>query len=243
MENLTLDSIQQIVLNTEEEWEQFFKSQNNPSTNTTNPEPFVRGITKYNGKDIIGNIADQIGAEIRKGIDDSIKFIRLKEAKRENDIVYPSVRIVLDDSSKEINVKALLNGDICKRYNVKTITLCHPDQSYKRGACCYINENGERVYDIINGSYNINLTWNIEEKICNIRINVKDDGTVTLLESHGITEEELLANKEVKIGKKREAKFLHEALASQLPQSLSKSARVLVLQSSVEAYESIAQEL
>ncbi|GFR24542.1 putative 3-methyladenine DNA glycosylase [Trichonephila clavata] len=39
-----------------------------------------------------------------------------------------------------------------------------------------------------------------------------------LLESNGITEEQLRANKEVKVGKRREPKSLHEALASQLPQ-------------------------
>lgn len=208
-----------VTLDDDVAWSTFFALQNNASTNSTNSKPFARGKNKYNGKDIICKIADQIKEEISKGIENNaIEFIRLKEAKRENDIVYPSTRVVLNDNEKEVNIMKLLSGNACKKYNVKTITSCHPNKNKTRGLCCYINDNGERVYEVINGSYDITLSWYVEDNKCKIKININDDGTIKILEGNGITQKQLLANKEVKVGKKCEAKPLHEALASQLLQ-------------------------
>ncbi len=217
-----------ITLDDDEAWNKFFSLQNNLSTNITNPKPFARGKNKYNGRDITGKISEQIKKEISKNIvNNTIGSIRLKEAKRENDIVYPSIRVVLNDSEKEVNVTKLLSGNTCRKYNVKTITFCYPNQKKTRGACCYINDNGKRVYEVINGSYQMTIKWYAGEKECNIKININDDGSIKLIKDNGITEEQLRANKEVKVGKKCEAKFLHEALASQLQQKSSELIKVL----------------
>lgn len=205
-----------VILNSDKEWEEFFELQNDLKTNRTNPKPFSRKINKYNGKILLGKIPNRIKAEILKG-SDAIEEVKIKEAKRENDIVYPSVRVMLN-RDKEVNVTKLLSNDVCKKYNVKTITLCHSDET--RGACCYTNDNKERVYEIINGSYNMTIKWYVEEKECKIKINIDSNGTITLLESNDVTEEQLRANKKVKIGKKSKANFLHEtSLLSNLQQS------------------------
>ncbi|MGL9688285.1 MAG: hypothetical protein ACR5K6_00580 [Wolbachia sp.] len=106
---------------------------------------------------------------------------------------------------------------------MKTTTFCHPNQEKKRGACCYINDNGERVYEIISGLYEITLRWYVDGKECKIKINIDNKNGVRLLESNGVTEEQLRANKEVKVGKRREPKSLYEALASQLQQAQPES--------------------
>ncbi|QKX02011.1 hypothetical protein [Wolbachia endosymbiont of Dirofilaria (Dirofilaria) immitis] len=226
---LTLDkSERSIILDNDEAWNKFFLLQNNLSTNITNQKPFARGKNKYNGRDITGKIAEQIKREISKSIaNNTIGSIRLKEAKRENNLVYPSIRVTLNDSEKEVNVTKLLSGNICKKYNVKTITFCYPNQKKTRGACCYINDSGKRVYEVINGSYQMTIKWYAGEKECNIKININDDGSIRLIKSNSITEEQLRANKEVKVGKKCEAKFLYEALASQLPQLQQKSSELV----------------
>ncbi|WP_353286861.1 hypothetical protein [Wolbachia endosymbiont (group A) of Anthophora plumipes] len=211
-----------VELESDEEWNKFFALQNNPSTNTTNQKPFSpkKGESQYHGKEIVGKIADQIKSEISEDMkNNTIGSIMIKEGKREGNVVYPSVRVVLNVSKEGVDIAKLLSGNICKKYNVKTITFCHSNQEKKRGACCYINDKGERVYEIISGLYEMTLKWYVDGKECKIKINIDDKNGVKLLESNGVTEEQLRANKEVKVGKRREPKSLHEALASQLPQT------------------------
>ncbi|MDG7053362.1 MAG: hypothetical protein LKM45_05830 [Wolbachia endosymbiont of Alcedoecus sp.] len=99
------------------------------------------------------------------------------------------------NASKEgVDIAKLLGGSVCKKYNVKTITFCHPNQEKKRGACCYINDNGERVYEIISGLYEMTLKWYVDRKECKIKIDIDSKNGVRLLESNGVTEEQLGAN-------------------------------------------------
>ncbi|MFP3022886.1 MAG: hypothetical protein ACEY3K_08245 [Wolbachia sp.] len=218
-----------IKLDSDEEWDKFFELQNDPDTNTTNKEPFSpkKGESHYHGKEIVGKIADQIKAEISKVY--TIESIMIKEGKREENIVYPTVRVVLHANKEGVDIAKLLGGSICKEYGVRTITFCHPNQEKKRGACCYINndsDNEERVYEIISGLYEMTLKWYVDGKECKIKVNIDGKKGVTLLEHNGVTAEQLRANKEVKIGKRREPKSLYEALASQLQQKSSESITV-----------------
>ncbi|KLT22344.1 hypothetical protein wVul_1278 [Wolbachia endosymbiont of Armadillidium vulgare str. wVulC] len=157
----------------------------------------------------------------------TIGSIMIKEGKREDNIVYPTVRVVLQVNKEGVDIAKLLSGSICEKYDVRTITFCHPNQEKKRGACCYINDDEERVYEIISGLYEMTLKWYVDGKECKIKVNIDGENGVTLLEGNGVTAEQLCANKEVKIGKKREPKSLYEALASQLQQRSSESVKVL----------------
>ncbi|WP_179943609.1 hypothetical protein [Wolbachia endosymbiont of Brugia malayi] len=229
----TPDKDKYVTLNSKEEWDKFFKLQNNPSTNITNKvrtKPHVRKNSngmyrytaeenKYNGKEIIGKVAEQIKEEISQKIkSDTMKLVKLKESKNEDNSVKPAIRIVLNDNVKEINMADLLSGSVCKEYNVKAITFCFPDKSNTRGIRCRIDEHGTRIYEVANGSYEMDLRWYCEGKECKIKILMKDDGSIRLIEDNGITEEQLKAHKEIRVGRQYEAKSLHEALALQLPQ-------------------------
>lgn len=194
--------------------------------------------TKYHGQEIVGKAAKQIEEEISKNID--AKLIKLRETKNIDNSVKPVIRIALNDYTKEVNLHDILSGNMCKKYDVKTVTLLLPDQK-TRGARCQIDKDGARIYEVANGSYQMALKWYAKEKECNIKINIHDNGSVELLESNGVTEEQLRANKEVKIGRQYEAKPLHEALASQLQQKSSEAVKVLP-QPSTDVTESTAQK-
>ncbi|MCA4775067.1 hypothetical protein IHO40_02975 [Wolbachia endosymbiont of Mansonella ozzardi] len=245
---LNKDENKYVVLDDEKAWNKFFALQNDPSTNTTNkrkPEPYVhkdndgaykyttRGKNKYKGKDIRGKVAECIKQEISENAkNNTVKFIRLKEAKfasmNENGIVEPSVRVMLGDNSKEINMVDILSGDMCKKCHVRAITLMLPtdNQSEKRGIRCRIDNDGKRIYEVANGSYQMALKWYVEGKECKVKILISDDGSIKLVEGNDVTKEQLLAHREVKVGRQYEAKFLYEALASQLQQKSSESIKV-----------------
>ncbi|WP_264722940.1 MULTISPECIES: hypothetical protein [unclassified Wolbachia] len=217
------DKRRYVTLGDEETWKKFFVDQNNPSTNITNKvivKPHIHknsdGMyrytaeeTKYHGQEIVGKAAKQIEEEISKNID--AKLIKLRETKNIDNSVKPVIRIALNDYTKEVNLHDILSGNMCKKYDVKTVTLLLPDQK-TRGARCQIDKDGARIYEVANGSYQMALKWYAKEKECNIKINIHDNGSVELLESNGVTEEQLRANKEAKIGRQYEAKPLHEAL-------------------------------
>ncbi|WP_353276771.1 hypothetical protein [Wolbachia endosymbiont (group A) of Agelastica alni] len=249
-----------VTLDNEEEWNKFFIVQNNTSTNTTNkkkPKPYIhkdsngictytaRDENKYGGKNIIGKIAEQIKEEISKNIENNdIEFIKLKESKNEDNIIEPAVRIAIGSNTKEISMSDILNNDLCKQYGVKAITLLLP-QSKARGLRCRVDGHGTRIYEVANGSYQMTLKWNAQGKECNIKISIHDDGSIKLIEGNGVTMEQLAAHKEVKVGRQYEAKPLHEALASQLPQTqLQKSSEEVKFleQPSTDVTESTAQK-
>ncbi|WP_250295551.1 hypothetical protein [Wolbachia endosymbiont of Oedothorax gibbosus] len=224
-----------VVLDDEEAWKKFFEMQNSPSTNTTNtknPKPgfykdsygtnrcTIQDDSKYHGKNIIGKVAEKIQNEISKK-NNAIKFVRIKESKLasfdEKSIVQPSLRVILNSDEKEtINMIELLSCETCKRCNVKSMTLMLPTtggQFEKRGIRCRVDEDGTRIYEVANGSYNMTLNWYVEGKECKMKINISDDGSVKLIESNGVTWEQLAAHKEVKVGRQYEAKPLYEALS------------------------------
>ncbi len=226
------DKCRYVTLDDEETCKRFFVDQNNPSTNTTNKvivKPHVHknsdGMyrytaeeTKYHGREIVGKAAEQIEEEISKNID--AKLIKLRETKSIDNSVKPVIRIALNDYIKEVNLHDILSGNMCKKYDVKTVTLLLPDQK-TRGVRCQIDKDGARIYEVAHGSYQMTLKWNAQGKECNIKINIHihDNGSVELIEGNGVTMEQLAAHKEVKVGRQYEAKPLHEVLASQLPQT------------------------
>ncbi|WP_353286340.1 hypothetical protein [Wolbachia endosymbiont (group A) of Crataerina pallida] len=249
-----------VTLNNEEKWNEFFVMQNNTSTNTTNkkkPTPYIhkdsngiytytaRDENKYGGKNIIGKVAEQIKEAISKNIENNdIEFIKLKESKNEDNIIEPAVRIAMGSNTKETSMSDILNNDLCKQYGVKAITLLLP-QSKARGLRCRVDKHGTRIYEVANGSYEMTLKWNAQGKECNIKISIHDDGSIKLIEGNGVTMEQLAAHKEVKVGRQYEAKPLHEALASQLPQTqLQKSSEEVKFleQPSTDVTESTTQK-
>ncbi|WP_339045366.1 hypothetical protein [Candidatus Mesenet endosymbiont of Agriotes lineatus] len=172
---------------------------------------------KNHGKYLKGSIINETEQEFSKYINNgTLESVQLRV--RSPVITMLTARIILNNNKGEISISDILNSDFCKKNKITAITLLLPNQDEKRGIRGRVDENGIRIYEIANGSYNMTLKWRFEEKECNIKVNISDDGSIKFLERNGITVEQLAANN-VKIGKQYEAKPLHELLASQLQPS------------------------
>ena len=170
---------------------------------------------KYDSKNIVGKIANKIAQDVKESIkDNTLEYIGIKESRKKGKIK-PTLRIMLGDSTKSINVVDVLNSDLCRKYGVDGITLLLPSKSKceTRGIRCRVDENGVRIYEVANGSYYMNLNWYVEGKECKMKISISDNGSVEFIESNGVTWDQLAAHKEVKVGRQYEAKTLYEALS------------------------------
>ncbi|GFY08040.1 uncharacterized protein TNCV_1354571 [Trichonephila clavipes] len=172
-----------------------------------------KGENGYRGKYLKGKVVEKIGEEISRNLKgNSIKSMRLLVGRKSGK---PEItaRTVLDNYKTPISISDLLKGEMCKKYNIKAITFLLPDQDEKRGIRCRLGEDGTRIYEVANGSYDMTLNWYVEGKECKMKINISDDGSVKFIESNGVTWEQLAAHKEVKVGRQYEAKPLYEALS------------------------------
>lgn len=178
------------------------------SANSTNE----KGENGYRGKYLKGKIVEEIEKEISGNLKgNSIKSIKLLVGRKPGKAEI-TARIVLNNYETPINIKDLLKDEMCKKYNVRAITLLLPNQDEKRGIRCRIDENEVRVYEVANGSYSMDLTWHVEEEKCEMEIKISDDGSVEFIKSNGVTWDQIAAYKEVKVGRQYEAKPLYEAL-------------------------------
>ncbi|WP_264330841.1 hypothetical protein [Wolbachia endosymbiont (group B) of Erebia ligea] len=170
---------------------------------------------KYDSKNIVGKIAQKIAQGVNESIkDNTLEYVGIKESRKKGKIK-PALRIMLSDLTKPVNMVDILNSDACRKYNVDGITLLLPNQSKceTRGIRCRVDENGVRIYEVANGSYDMDLTWYVEGKECKIKIIIRDNGSVEFIESNGVTWDQLAAHKEVKVGRQYEAKTLYDALS------------------------------
>ncbi|UIP91911.1 hypothetical protein IYZ83_001510 [Wolbachia pipientis] len=129
---------------------------------------------------------------------------RLKEYV--DDIVGVSIygdhaSITLGDDKKEFKISEFLNSDFCQRKGISGFSTLHSDG--KSGMHGFVAEEGEkriRHYVVTDGSYEMTLNWYDKNgKKCTIKIKIDKDG-VDLTERNGVTEEQLKANTDVKIG-------------------------------------------
>ncbi|MDD9332030.1 MAG: hypothetical protein PV340_05505 [Wolbachia sp.] len=184
---------------------------------------------KNRGRYLIGKILEETEQELAKHIKkiegtegNALRSVQLMVRSPVRTML--NARIVLNDNTQEINISNFLTSSFCKDRKITAITLLLPGDE-KRGIRGRIDENGTKIYEVANGSYQMTLKWYVEEKECNIKISISDDGSVKFIERNGVTKEQLAANN-VKVGKQYEAKFLDEALASQIEEKLSHEAPV-----------------
>ncbi|WP_341816016.1 hypothetical protein [Wolbachia endosymbiont (group B) of Idaea biselata] len=129
---------------------------------------------------------------------------RLKEYV--DDIVGVSIygdhaSITLVDDKKEFKISEFLNSDFCQKKGISGFSTLHSDG--KSGMHGFVAEEGEkriRHYVVTDGSYEMTLNWYDKNgKKCTIKIKIDKDG-VDFTERNGVTEEQLKANTDVKIG-------------------------------------------
>lgn len=112
--------------------------------------------------------------------------------------------ITLEDNKKEFKISEFLNSDFCQKNGISGFSTLHSDG--KSGMHGFVAEEGEgkekrkvRHYVVTDGSYEMTLNWYVNGEKCTIKINIDKDG-VELIEGNGVTEDQLKANKDVKIG-------------------------------------------
>ncbi|WP_341818446.1 hypothetical protein [Wolbachia endosymbiont (group B) of Ennomos erosarius] len=114
--------------------------------------------------------------------------------------------ITLEDNKKEFKISEFLNSDFCQKNGISGFSTLHSDG--KSGMHGFVAEEGGkkiRHYVVTDGSYEMTLNWYVNGEKCTIKINIDKDG-IELIEGNGVTEDQLKANKDVKIG----GLFLHE---------------------------------
>lgn len=109
--------------------------------------------------------------------------------------------ITLEDNKKEFKISEFLNSDFCQKNGISGFSTLHSDG--KSGMHGFVAEEGGkkiRHYVVTDGSYEMTLNWHDKNgKKCTIKIKIDKDG-VDLTERNGVTEEQLKANTDVKIG-------------------------------------------
>ncbi|MDG7055281.1 MAG: hypothetical protein LJD31_01870 [Wolbachia endosymbiont of Menacanthus eurysternus] len=114
--------------------------------------------------------------------------------------------ITLEDNKKEFKISEFLNSDFCQKNGIFGFSTLHSDG--KSGMHGFIaEEEGRKIrhYTVTDGSYEMTLNWYVNGEKCTIKINIDKDG-VDLIERNGVTDAQLQANKDVKIG----GLFLHQ---------------------------------
>ncbi|WP_341816629.1 hypothetical protein [Wolbachia endosymbiont (group A) of Agelastica alni] len=114
--------------------------------------------------------------------------------------------ITLGDNKKEFKISEFLNSDFCEKNGISGFSTLHSDG--KSGMHGFVaEEEGKKIrhYVITDGSCEMTLNWYVNGEKCTIKVDIDKEG-VKLIEGNGVTEDQLKANKDVKIG----GLFLHE---------------------------------
>lgn len=202
----------------EEGWQNYnYLNEILPENDTTND------LSKYNYKPIIGEISEKVKKEVGKLYSYIIKSIDIEESKDKYNCIIPTLKIVPKKNDK-INVRDLLENDICKEYDFSAVNICHKDgtRGLRLIICEDVDGNECRLYRVISQTYDMTINWEVEGKKCKIKINISDDGSVKILKRNGVTDEEICAHKSVFLGgKELEPRLLSEALGLQKLQAKS----------------------
>ncbi|MGL9717716.1 MAG: hypothetical protein ACR5K9_03340 [Wolbachia sp.] len=114
--------------------------------------------------------------------------------------------ITLEDNKKEFKISEFLNSDFYEKNGILGFSTLHSDG--KSGMHGFVH-NKIRHYVVTDGSYEMTLNWYVNGEKCTITININANGSVERIGGHGVSEGQLQANKDVKIGNL----YLYEVLA------------------------------
>ncbi|QXY88898.1 hypothetical protein [Wolbachia endosymbiont of Diaphorina citri] len=164
---------------------------------------------------VSGDVPKEIVKELYGMKSDKIKFAALEENLDEDFIPFPVARLAVAGKDP-ICLMDFLEASKCKEYGIDAITICSPDENKTRGVRLVLcqDEDGQEIrsYEVLNGTYDMDLNWEVAEKKCEMKISVSADGSAKILKRNGVTDEEIYAHQEVMVGKPHDTKFLYEAL-------------------------------
>lgn len=171
-----------------------------------------------------GEVSRKVVEELYNIKSDKIKFAALEEFLDEENRSFPVARLAIAGKDP-ICLMDFLEASKSKEYGIDAITMCKPDKNKTRGvrlSTCYDEDEQEiRSYEILDGTYDMDLAWEVEGKKCQMKISVSSDGSAKILKRNGVTDEEIYAHTEVMVGKQHETKSLYEALGLQQTQGKS----------------------
>ncbi|CCE76880.1 MULTISPECIES: hypothetical protein [Wolbachia] len=171
-----------------------------------------------------GEVSRKVVEELYNIKSDKIKFAALEEFLDEENRSFPVARLAIAGKDP-ICLMDFLEASKSKEYGIDAITMCKSDKNKTRGvrlSTCYDEDEQEiRSYEILDGTYDMDLAWEVEGKKCQMKISVSSDGSAKILKRNGVTDEEIYAHTEVMVGKQHETKSLYEALGLQQTQGKS----------------------
>ncbi len=106
--------------------------------------------------------------------------------------------VKLGSNKNEFKVSEFLNSNFCQDNGITGFSTLHSNG--KNGMHGFVSEEGIRHYVVTDGAYEMTLNWCDEDgKKCTIIINIDANG-IELIERNRVTDDQLKANKDVKIG-------------------------------------------
>lgn len=142
------------------------------------------------------NFIDLVQKEVSQYVvGNSIKDLNLRGRKSK---AFTAWVLLQDNVEFRVN-ESFLGGGKYGNPEVTAVTLLIPGEE-KRGLRISIDEDKARLYEIVNGSYDITFNWKVDDKNCSITMNVSINGTVACTKaSEGLIWEDLDKNKDAKI--------------------------------------------
>lgn len=193
-----------------------------------------------------GEVPKKVVEELYDIKSDKVKFAALEEFLDDENRSFPVARLAIAGKDP-ICLVDFLEASKCKEYGVDAITICNTDENKTRGVRLTLcqDEDGQeiRAYEILHDSYDMDLSWEVEGKKCEMKISVSADGSAKILKRNGITDEDIYAHQEVMVGKQHDPKFLYEALGLKQIQGKSMEKAALYKRSQPQKGEAKIKEL
>lgn len=164
-----------------------------PNSNNKNTGYFLDTKDKE-AKAFIEKAHKTIGGCIENGAIDGSVEIR---GRRANAF---TLRFSLKDDKGSFSADKFFDSEFYKNSEPKiTAVTLYTTKEQLRGIRISKEEGKSKLYEIINGSYNIVFKWEIGARVCSITMNINSDGTVTYIDSKNCSRADLVKNTAVNI--------------------------------------------
>ncbi|GFS44251.1 uncharacterized protein TNIN_307081 [Trichonephila inaurata madagascariensis] len=138
-------------------------------------------------------ITEEISEYLTSG---SIFEVRLRGRKTKSFTAWVS----LEDGEGSWEIDESFLSKTCKVNEIKVTAMTLVSSDDVRKLRISLDEDGARLYEIINGSFKIAFHWRVNDKDCCITANIDSDGTVSFTgASADFSREDIMGNRFVKI--------------------------------------------
>ncbi|GFU12513.1 uncharacterized protein NPIL_661241 [Nephila pilipes] len=144
-------------------------------------------------QEFIDIIEDEISEYLTSG---NIEDVRLRGRKAKSFTAWVSLK----DGEGRWEIDESFMSKTCKVNDIKVTAMTLVSCDDVRGLRISVDEDGVRLYEIINGSFKITFHWSANDKSCHITANIDSDGTVSFsCASADLSREDIDGNRFVKL--------------------------------------------